>query len=229
MGDYLNHVAARAVGTAESVRPRTPSLFEPPAAAQSPRLAVLPRLRAERESGPEIEMPGTEQRAAEAPAPATRLDVQRAAAPVLEQAVRRETPTVDREARPASRLAERLPVVTPPPAILRETARAVTGPLVPSPEPPRRPSEPEAAPARKIERIEERLVIERQVARGPSPVAMPAGPTIWRGPERAASETRGPMPAPPAVVTPPMRPSFTAHNAASVWDVAPTFSRSWLT
>jgi hypothetical protein len=50
MGDYLNNVAARVSSRAPAVRPRLPSLFEPPAAHASTRIsALLSRAHRERE------------------------------------------------------------------------------------------------------------------------------------------------------------------------------------
>jgi hypothetical protein len=47
MGSYLNHVAAKALGQSVTLQPRVPSLFEPPPALRSARLAPFPPLKAD--------------------------------------------------------------------------------------------------------------------------------------------------------------------------------------
>ncbi|HME35227.1 MAG TPA: hypothetical protein VKF84_08310 [Candidatus Sulfotelmatobacter sp.] len=45
MGNYLSHVAARALGQSPALQPRVPSLFEPPPALRSARLGPFPSLK----------------------------------------------------------------------------------------------------------------------------------------------------------------------------------------
>jgi len=47
MGSYLNNVAAKALGQSVALRPRVLSLFEPPPALRSARLAPFPSLKAD--------------------------------------------------------------------------------------------------------------------------------------------------------------------------------------
>src|SRR5579864_5054084 len=54
MGDYLNHLTARVSGIQAAVRPRLPSLFEPPQGLTSSRISsMFPARRAEHEEASE--------------------------------------------------------------------------------------------------------------------------------------------------------------------------------
>lgn len=152
MGDYLRTVAAKALGEA-IVRPRVPSLFEPPAGSLSARLMSVPLKRAEEIIRPEIEPfqppavitqkrePEKQQEgrgsadAGPVPRPQAIRSIRDLPAASTAQSMPRMNPHESRQVTPAAEIADRRVPLPDPPALRRppqgHDARVDSGPARP--------------------------------------------------------------------------------------------------
>ena len=134
MGDYLTNLTARVSGVSPAVRPRLPSLFEPPAALPPARLASLvSQLHRDREHLQ------SETEEVEAPTPASSLAP--AAQPSHAQRIRRAEPAPPSSETPEAAIS---PKDSPPALLPKPRVSAVADPPVsearpqsPAPQPPK--------------------------------------------------------------------------------------------